>query len=127
MLSTRSIESGLRRQPDARAMAKRRLSRNYSDPWPKTPGRLIGTAFIRLYQLTLSSLIGNSCRHYPTCSEYGYESIARHGLWTGGWLAAFQVTRCGPFGTHGIDMVPERAEANWRWWAPWRLWAVGRK
>ena len=60
-------------------------TRNWSGPFPKTPTRLLGMGFIRLYQLTLSSLIGNSCRHYPTCSEFGYEAVARHGLWAGFW------------------------------------------
>jgi putative membrane protein insertion efficiency factor len=70
-------------------------------------GACLATGFVRLYQLTLSGFIGNSCRHLPSCSEYAYEAIARHGLWKGGWLAFFRVGRCGPGGTHGIDNVPE--------------------
>ncbi len=69
--------------------ARKRYSRNFTDPWRKTPGRVIGTSFVRFYQVTLSSLIGNSCRHLPTCSEYAYEAIARHGLWSGGWMGLF--------------------------------------
>ena len=97
-------------------------SRNYAGPFRKTPGRLFGMGFIRFYQLTLSGFIGNSCRHLPTCSEYGYEAIARHGFWRGGWMALFRVMRCGPGGTHGFDPVPEKLDAAKRWWAPWRLW-----
>jgi len=82
-------------------------SRNYQGPWRKTPGRLLGVGLVRFYQLTLSGFIGNSCRHLPTCSEYAYEAIARHGLLRGGWLSVKRVGRCGPFGTHGIDRVPE--------------------
>ena len=82
-------------------------SRNFPGPFRKTPGRLLGTGLVRLYQLTLSGFIGNSCRHLPTCSEYAYEAIARHGLWSGGWMGLFRVMRCGPGGTHGIDNVPE--------------------
>lgn len=102
-------------------------SRNWAGPWPKTPGRVLGTAVVRLYQLTLSGFVGNSCRHFPTCSEYTYESIARHGLWSGGWLGLFRVARCGPGGTHGVDLVPETLEGDQTWWAPWRFWRVGRK
>ncbi|RFC61948.1 membrane protein insertion efficiency factor YidD [Fulvimarina endophytica] len=83
------------------------MSRNYSGPWAKTPGRLLGIGLVRLYQLTFSPLIGGHCRHLPTCSEYGYEAIARHGLLRGGWLTAKRVGRCGPFGKGGIDNVPE--------------------
>jgi len=100
-------------------------TRNYTGPVRKTPGRLFGIAFIRLYQLTLSGFVGNSCRHLPTCSEYGYEAIARHGFWRGGWMALFRVMRCGPGGTSGFDPVPERLDAAKRWWAPWRLWHLG--
>jgi putative membrane protein insertion efficiency factor len=93
--------------------------RNWPGAFPKTPTRLFGMGFIRLYQLTLSSLIGNSCRHMPTCSEFGYEAIARHGLWAGGWMTFFRVSRCGPFGSHGIDPVPEQLESRMRWYLPW--------
>ena len=99
-------------------------SRNWSGPFRKTPGRLLGMGAIRLYQLTLSGFIGNSCRHLPTCSEYGYEAVARHGLWRGGFMTLFRVLRCGPGGTHGFDPVPERLADRFAWWAPWRLWRL---
>ena len=83
-------------------------SRNWQGNWRKTPGRILGTSLVRLYQLTLSGFIGNNCRHLPTCSEYGYEAIARHGLMAGGWLTLKRVSRCGPGGTSGIDNVPEK-------------------
>jgi putative membrane protein insertion efficiency factor len=85
-------------------------SRNWQGEWRKTPGRLFGVGLIRLYQLTLSGFIGNSCRHLPTCSEYGYEAIARHGLIRGGWLTIKRVAKCNPFkmlgGSSGYDPVP---------------------
>lgn len=111
-------------QNDPRRVSR---SRNWSGPFRKTPGRLVGMGFIRLYQLTLSSLIGNSCRHMPTCSEYGYEAIARHGLWSGGWLTLLRVGRCGPGGTWGVDPVPEVLPVGTHWWAPWSFWRIGRR
>ncbi|WP_454849523.1 membrane protein insertion efficiency factor YidD [Rhizobium binxianense] len=107
--------------------AGKRYSRNYSGPFRRTPDRLFGMGLIRLYQLTLSGFVGNSCRHIPTCSEYGYEAVARHGLWAGGWMTLFRVGRCGPGGTSGLDPVPESLEDPLRWWAPWRYFALGRK
>ena len=71
--------------------------------------------------------VGNSCRHIPTCSEYGYESIARHGLWAGGWMTLFRVGRCGPGGTSGLDQVPETLSDDFPWWTPWRYLTLGRK
>jgi putative membrane protein insertion efficiency factor len=100
---------------------------DYSGAFRKTPDRLLGMGIIRLYQLTLSGFIGNSCRHIPTCSEYGYEAIARHGLWSGGWMTLFRVGRCGPGGTSGLDQVPEKLGERFRWWTPWRYLALGRK
>lgn len=108
-------------------MAPPNAGRNWNGPWPKTPGRLLGTGLVRLYQLTLSGFIGNSCRHLPTCSEYAYEAVARHGLWKGGWLALFRVGRCGPGGTHGIDNVPQTLDVRLAWWAPWRFAGVGHR
>ena len=90
--------------------------RNWQGDWPKTPGRLIGTGLIRLYQITLSPIVGRSCRHLPTCSEYGYEAIARHGLVSGSWLTFWRVVKCNPLGTSGIDPVPERMR-----WSIWRM------
>jgi putative membrane protein insertion efficiency factor len=101
-------------------------TRNWSGPFPKTPPRLIGMGLIRLYQITLSSLIGNSCRHMPTCSEYGYEAVARHGLWPGFWMALFRFMRCGPGGTWGFDPVPPSLGPGRRWYAPWRYWRVSK-
>jgi len=101
--------------------------RNWSGPFRKTPGRLVGVTLIRAYQLTLSSFIGNSCRHLPTCSEYGFEAIARYGLWAGGWLTVFRVIRCGPGGTHGFDPVPDSLAPRQRWYTPWRYWQPRRK
>lgn len=101
--------------------------RNWVGPWRKTPGRLAGTAFVRAYQLTLSGFVGNTCRHLPTCSEYAYEAIARHGLWAGGWMGLFRVMRCGPGGTHGIDNVPTMLDTRYAWYTPWRYWMIGRK
>ncbi len=95
-------------------------SRNWPGPFAWTPGRLIGVGLIRFYQLTLSGFVGNGCRHIPTCSEYGYEAIARHGLWRGGWMTLFRVARCGPGGSMGLDPVPADLGDARRSWLPWR-------
>ncbi|QCI97794.1 membrane protein insertion efficiency factor YidD [Agrobacterium larrymoorei] len=101
-------------------------SRNWSGPFRKTPGRLLGIGLIRFYQLTLSGFIGNSCRHIPTCSEYGYEAVARHGLWSGGWMTLFRVARCGPGGTSGLDPVPQDLSAI-RFWQVWKFWTINKQ
>lgn len=61
---------------------------------------------IRSYQLTLSSLIGRSCRFMPSCSQYMDEAILRHGFIKGGALGVKRFCRCNPFFEGGIDNVP---------------------
>lgn len=88
------------------------------------PGVLLGRGAIRLYQLTLSPLVGRHCRYLPTCSQYADEAIARHGFWAGGWMTLARMARCQPFGASGFDPVPDRAEhSGGRWYRPW---AYGR-
>lgn len=61
---------------------------------------------IRLYQMTLSPLIGRSCRYTPTCSNYGIEAIRKYGPFKGGWLTIKRVLSCNPWGGSGYDPVP---------------------
>ena len=75
---------------------------------------------IRAYQLTLSSLVGRTCRHLPTCSSYTDEAIQKHGLWAGGWVGFSRICRCGPWGTAGYDPVPEKLPDGARVYMPWR-------
>ncbi|MGW1014281.1 membrane protein insertion efficiency factor YidD, partial [Streptomyces termitum] len=34
-------------------------------------------ALIKLYQWTISPLLGPVCRYYPSCSHYGFTAIDR--------------------------------------------------
>jgi putative membrane protein insertion efficiency factor len=61
---------------------------------------------IRLYQRTLSRALPPSCRFYPSCSEYGYEAIAKYGAISGSWLALKRLSRCHPLNPGGYDPVP---------------------
>lgn len=73
-------------------------------------GRFLARAamlLIRIYRYVLSPLIGPSCRHLPTCSDYAEEAIHRHGLFKGGWLALSRLARCNPWGSSGYDPVPD--------------------
>ena len=46
------------------------------------------------------------CKHLPTCSEYAYAAVVRHGWVRGGWLAMRRLLRCHPFAAGGVDLVP---------------------
>ncbi len=67
---------------------------------------------IRMYQWSLSPLVGGNCRFYPSCSAYGLEAIARHGALRGGWLAFKRMCKCHPLHRGGVDLVPPGAEPN---------------
>lgn len=69
-------------------------------------------AIIRLYQLTLSPILGGACRFEPSCSAYAMEAIDRHGAWRGAKLAVARVLRCHPFGGAGYDPVPDAEEGG---------------
>ncbi|MEM9389414.1 MAG: membrane protein insertion efficiency factor YidD [Bacteroidota bacterium] len=62
---------------------------------------------IRIYQLTISPLLGSNCRHTPTCSAYTIEAINEWGL-KGLWMGIKRISRCHPWGTHGYDPVPKK-------------------
>jgi len=92
--------------------------------------RLFARALVRAYRYSISPLIGPTCRHLPTCSDYGEEAIGRFGLWAGGWMTLARICRCHPYGTSGFDAVPVRLPDLARWYAPWRYgrwaWMGGR-
>jgi len=61
---------------------------------------------IRLYQVVLSPALPRSCRFYPSCSQYAYEAVLKHGLLRGVYLAAARLVRCNPWNPGGVDLVP---------------------
>ncbi|ABL01216.1 membrane protein insertion efficiency factor YidD [Pelobacter propionicus] len=61
---------------------------------------------ISLYQRMLSPLLPQTCRFYPSCSEYSRVSILRHGLARGLCLTVLRICKCHPFHPGGYDPVP---------------------
>jgi putative membrane protein insertion efficiency factor len=60
---------------------------------------------VRLYQVTLSAVLGGQCRFVPTCSWYVTEALQKHGLLVGGWMGLRRLLRCHPFSRGGYDPV----------------------
>jgi putative membrane protein insertion efficiency factor len=86
----------------------------------KRSPRLAGRTLVKAYRYSLSPLIGFHCRHLPTCSDYADLALDRFGLWAGGWMTLARLCRCHPFGTSGLDFVPDSLGPNARWCLPWR-------
>jgi putative membrane protein insertion efficiency factor len=62
---------------------------------------------IRVYQLLFSPMYAGSCRFVPSCSQYASEAVLKFGAGRGSWLAIRRLMRCHPFGSSGIDPVPD--------------------
>jgi putative membrane protein insertion efficiency factor len=71
-------------------------------------------ALVRLYQLTLSPMLGPRCRFYPSCSAYAIVALERHGAVMGLWLGIRRLARCHPWHAGGHDPVPEHAARSTR-------------
>ncbi|MEK7791261.1 MAG: membrane protein insertion efficiency factor YidD [Deltaproteobacteria bacterium] len=62
--------------------------------------------FISVYQRTVSVLLPNSCRFFPSCSAYAKGAIANHGIMRGFFHALLRLSRCHPWNPGGWDPVP---------------------
>ena len=60
---------------------------------------------IKLYQLFISPMLPNTCRHLPTCSDYTIEAIQEFGVFKGIYKGTVRILRCNPLGTSGFDPV----------------------
>ncbi len=60
-------------------------------------------ALVRLYQLTLSPLLGRQCRFHPTCSQYFILAVQKYGALRGAWRGVRRILRCHPWHPGGED------------------------
>jgi hypothetical protein len=64
--------------------------------------------FIRIYQKTLSRLLGNVCRFEPSCSRYAVACLENHGAVRGSLLSVVRLCKCHPFHPGGLDLPPPK-------------------
>ncbi|HXT61242.1 MAG TPA: membrane protein insertion efficiency factor YidD [Pirellulales bacterium] len=62
---------------------------------------LIG--LVRVYQYTLSPIIGRQCRFTPSCSNYFIGAVRKHGAVRGAFRGVLRICRCHPFHPGGYD------------------------
>jgi putative membrane protein insertion efficiency factor len=78
-----------------------------------TYSRIFVLKLIKIYQNTLSFdhgplkglFPGGFCRYNPTCSQYTYEAIVKHGIFKGGGKGLWRIMRCNPWSKGGNDPV----------------------
>lgn len=63
---------------------------------------------IKGYQKFISPLFPPHCRFYPSCSEYGYQSVQTYGMFKGMWLTLVRICKCHPFHPGGYDPVTKK-------------------
>ena len=62
---------------------------------------------VKFYRKFISPLLPDSCRYYPSCSQYSIEALQKHGAFKGSILSSWRILRCNPFSRGGVDEVPE--------------------
>ena len=64
---------------------------------------------IKIYKFLISPLLGNSCRYFPTCSDYSIEALETFGFLKGLLLSLKRIFSCHPIkflgGGDGFDPV----------------------
>ncbi|MHC4294561.1 MAG: membrane protein insertion efficiency factor YidD [Planctomycetota bacterium] len=71
-------------------------------PLRELPRRVL-IILVRIYQATLSQLLGGQCRFVPTCSQYFIEEVERHGALRGSIKGLRRILRCHPLTKGGYD------------------------
>ena len=76
-------------------------------PWLKESKYMkrVLVILIRIYQKFISPLKGQTCRFYPTCSEYSIQALQKYGFFQGSWKSIKRILKCHPFNPGGHDPV----------------------
>jgi putative membrane protein insertion efficiency factor len=61
-------------------------------------------SIIRIYQYFISPLLGQTCKYYPSCSNYFVKAVETNGL-IGVIQGAYRIIRCNPYSYGGYDPV----------------------
>jgi uncharacterized protein len=69
--------------------------------WHLPATALIG--MVRVYQWTLSPLVGQQCRFQPSCSAYFIGAVQKYGAIGGTCRGVRRIGRCHPFHPGGYD------------------------
>ena len=62
---------------------------------------------IKFYRFFISPFLPNSCRFYPSCSQYALKSLHKHNVFKAITLIVKRIIKCHPLGSSGYDPVPD--------------------
>jgi len=68
----------------------------------------IALFLIALYQKIISPALPDSCRFYPSCSEYSKQAFQTYNFLTALSLSANRIGRCNPMSEGYFDPLPEK-------------------
>ena len=71
---------------------------------------------LKVYKFLISPLLGNSCRYFPTCSDYSIEALKTFGFFKGSYKSLRRIISCHPIklfgGGEGFDPVNKNMKAK---------------
>ena len=68
--------------------------------------------FIKFYKFLISPFLGQSCRYFPTCSDYSIEALKTYGFFKGLVLSIRRILSCHPWGQGGFDPVKKEIKVK---------------
>ena len=76
----------------------------------ENPGVRFLVFLVRGYQRTISPLLPQTCRFYPSCSAYSIEALREHGALRGIWMTLRRILQCHPLSAGGYDPVKKKSD-----------------
>ena len=67
---------------------------------------------IKTYKFLISPLLGNSCRYFPTCSDYSIEALKTFGFFKGALFSLKRIFSCHPWSNGGFDPVEKEIKVK---------------
>ena len=67
---------------------------------------------IKTYKFLISPLLPQSCRYFPTCSDYSIEALKTYGFFKGLFLSIKRILSCHPWRQGGFDPVKKEMKVK---------------
>ena len=67
---------------------------------------------IKGYRYLISPLLGQSCRYFPSCSEYSIEALKTFGFFKGLYLSFKRILSCHPWCDGGYEPIKKEMKVK---------------